>query len=81
MTPLSFDAQTAREIVGDNEARAIEQKARQDADKSEYAAPCVTGKTYWAQVQAQMRAIVYREQFMKRKARNERKIAQNAVTR
>ena len=75
MTPLSFDAQTAREIVGDAEARVIEAKARADADAGGWDAPKVDGVTYWSKVQAQMSVIVYREQFFKRKARNERKNA------
>ncbi len=77
MTPRSFDAETAREVTGDTEARAIEAKARADADAQTFDPPAVDGFTYWDQVQAQMRAIVYREQYTKRAARNERKKTPN----
>lgn len=73
MTPLSFDATTARKVTGDEESRAIEAKARADADAQTFDAPKIEGATYWGQVQAQMRAVVYRDQYTKRVARNERK--------
>ena len=73
MKPLHFDATTAREIVGDAQARSIEAKARADADAHVFAPPVAEAKTYWGQVQGQMREIVYAEQYAKRLARNARK--------
>ena len=76
MIPGSFDPQTAREIVGDAEARGIEAKARQDADSGTFDPPDQRGQpgdTYGWLMQLAMRAVVYREQFRKRTARNERK--------
>lgn len=72
MTPGSFDPVTARAVVGDEEARAIEAKARADANAGAYSPPPVSGATYWAKVQAEMRVVVYREQFKKRTDRNQR---------
>jgi hypothetical protein len=78
MTPLSFDPTTAREVTGDAEARAIEAKARADADEQTFCPPATNGgETYWGQVQAAMRLIVYREQYTKRMSRNERKKTPN----
>jgi hypothetical protein len=73
MTPGAFDPITAREITGDAMARAIEAKARQDEDSEKFDPPAVDGETYWGQVQQEMRAAVYREQYKKRIARNTRK--------
>ena len=73
MTPGSFDAVTAREIVGDSSARVIEEKARKDADTKSYDPPPANTKTYWDSVQAAVKKIVYDEQYDKRVARNERK--------
>lgn len=73
MTPLSFDAKTAREFTGDGPARELEAKARADADTATFSPPKIDGGTYQEQVMAQMAAIVYLEQFTKRLARNERK--------
>lgn len=79
MTPLSFDPATARQITGDAQARTIEAKARADADAQSFDPPKITAATYWGQVQDQMAAVVYREQYTRRKARNERKgLAQSA---
>jgi hypothetical protein len=72
MKPGSFDAVTAREIVGDADARALEAKARADADARAYDAPAVGGETYWDSVQRQMRFIVYDSQYVKRLERIER---------
>jgi hypothetical protein len=77
MTPLSFDPATAREVTGDADARAIEAKARADADEQTFCPPATNGETYWSQVQAAMRLVVYREQYTKRIARNERKKTPN----
>ena len=78
MTPLSFDSTTAREIVGDVLARVIEAKARLDADSECFDAPLVYGATYWTTVQSAMRVVIYREQYTKRMARNERKLSASA---
>jgi len=76
MSPLSFDPVTARVVVGDAEARVIEAKARADADAERFDPPrMATGGTYWEGAQSQMAAVVYREQFTKRRARIERKAA------
>ena len=80
MTPMSFDPATAREVTGDAQARTIEAKARADADAQTFDPPKITAATYWGQVQDQMAAVVYREQYMRRKARNERKGLQGAMT-
>jgi hypothetical protein len=73
MKPLSFEVETAREVTGDAMAREIETKARADADAQTFAPPEVGGSTYWSQVRAEMQVVVYREQYTKRMARNERK--------
>jgi uncharacterized protein involved in high-affinity Fe2+ transport len=73
MTPGSFDPITAREITGDDLARTIEAKARQDADTGTFAPPVRDGATYWDNVQKQMQVVIYQEQYTKRLARNARK--------
>ncbi len=78
MTPLAFDAETARHVVGDAESRTIEAKARTDADADRFDPPrYVDGCTYWDAVTNSMRVVVYREQFRRRKARLERKAAKD----
>ena len=72
MTPGSFDATTAREVVGDSHARVIEAKARADADAGAFDPPARADGTYMARWQAEMRRAVYLAQYSKRKARNER---------
>lgn len=80
MTPLSFDPDTAREMVGDQDARSIEAKARSDADALAYSppAPC-DGASYWEQVLDEMRHTVYFHQYKKRMDRNARKVASVAT--
>lgn len=73
MTPGSFDTRTAREVLGDSRAQAIEQKARADADAREYRPPKVAGETYFTQVLASLEVTLYAEQYIKRTARSERK--------
>lgn len=73
MTPLGFDPKTAREVVGDSRARVIEAKARSDADAKAYDFPIGGYETYWDGVVVSMEMVVYREQYAKRMARNERK--------
>lgn len=73
MIPGSFDAQTAREMTGDETSRQIEAKARADADRGLYDPPQGDGETYWGSVMAHMRRVVYGEQYRKRSARNARK--------
>lgn len=69
MRPLSFDIDTAKEIVGDARMRTIEAKARQDADNRKMDAPEVEGQSYWERVNAGMEYVVYAEAFNKRMAR------------
>lgn len=75
MTPHSFDADTAKEFVGDTRMRAIEAKARIDADTRAYAPPHGMHEvfdTYAAGVAAQMDDTIYFNAFSKRLARIER---------
>jgi hypothetical protein len=79
MIPRSFDAVTAREAVGDERARVIEAKARADADKGRegYKPPVYDESgSYWSACQGEFERAVYRAQFSKRLARNERRAAQ-----
>lgn len=73
MIPGSFDIITAREITGDEQARALEAKARRDADTAAFSPPSIEGITYWDKVCSQMRYVVYTHQYEKRLARNKRK--------
>ena len=73
MTPGSFSTITAREITGDELARVIEAKSRQDADAKRFDPPVVHGDTYWENVQHEMQVVIYRDQYAKRLARNARK--------
>jgi hypothetical protein len=72
MRPLSFDIDTAKEIVGDARMRVIEAKARQDADNGKMDEPELSGQTYWDRVTAGMEIVVYTEAFKKRMARIQR---------
>jgi hypothetical protein len=72
MRPLSFDIDTAKEVVGDARMRTIESKARQDADNRKMDAPEVEGQSYWERVTAGMEYVVYAEAFNKRMARIQR---------
>jgi hypothetical protein len=77
MKPLSFDPVTAREMVGDDRARVIEKLAREHADQGEdaFAPPRAASapSSPWAAYQEEFEAVVYREQFGRRLARNARK--------
>jgi hypothetical protein len=77
MKPQSFDPATSREMVGDDRARVIERLAREHADIGEdaYAPPRGTAapSSPWAAYQEEFEAVVYREQFGRRLARNARK--------
>ena len=75
MTPGSFNAETAREIVGDARARAIEAEARADADSGAFNLPNRhhAGQTYWDGVDAEMERVVYAAQHAKRLERIKRK--------
>lgn len=76
MIPGSFDIVTAREVVGDEDARRLEAKARTDAATEVYDPPLPLGgllPTYWDRVHTKMRTIVYSEQYKTRLARNARK--------
>ena len=77
MTPLSFDAETAREVTGDTRSRTIETKARADADAGTFNPPQQPATSYWGQVQAHMATVVYAEQHQKRIERNKRKNIQS----
>ena len=74
MKPGSFDLTTAREMIRDNAVRVIEAKSRKDADAETFDPPIVAGTTYFDMVQAEMRIIIYREQYAKRIARSARKL-------
>ena len=78
MKPGSFDPATAREVVGDTEARKIEAKARAAADAGRFDKPDERGApddSYQWLVYLAMCAVVYRTQHTKRTARNKRKAA------
>jgi hypothetical protein len=69
MTP-----EQARQIVGDEQARIIEAKAREDADATMYVSPSpLFGKAYQGQFMDSARMVVYRTQYTKRLWRNARK--------
>lgn len=73
MKPLDFDIQTAREVTGDARCRAIETKARADADAGTIGLPECSAISYWGKVQGCMETVVYMEQHKTRCARNQRK--------
>jgi len=75
MTPGKFDIDTAREMLGDDLARNIESKAREDADGgvNSYSPPDMPCNTYWDSVMLEMRKAVYLSQFHRRILRNRRK--------
>lgn len=73
MTPRSFDQETCREMVGDERARAIEAKAREDADSGRYSPPAKAATSYWGQCQEDFASLVYGHQFKSRLERNARK--------
>lgn len=74
MTPLSFDAVTARTIVTDHLARPLEAKAKADADAGVFDPPArYDHSTYWGGVEDSMRWVLYRDTHAKRLARNVRK--------
>ena len=81
MTPGSFDPATAREIVGDKQARVIEADANLDADQGVIHMPAqpFSAETYWGQVENEMRIVVYKTQHAKRVARNARKAARTGT--
>lgn len=79
MIARSFDAATSREMVGDERARAIEEKARADADLGldAYEPPAPQSKgTYWGNRQDDFAHQTYTAQFTRRLERNARKAAQ-----
>lgn len=74
MTPKSFDAETSREMVGDERARTIETKARADADAGVYDPPAAAeALSFWGQYQEEFARVVYSAQYKKRIDRNARK--------
>lgn len=76
MTPASFDQATARAYIGDDYARLLESRARADAEKGSYAQPApMLPDTYANKLFNSMCAVVYAEQYAKRRARLERKAA------
>jgi hypothetical protein len=82
MTPRSFDAETSREVTGDERSRGIEAKARADADLGVFDPPKVGEfKTYWGQCQESFALVVYESQYAKRIARNARKADPSTNTR
>jgi hypothetical protein len=72
MTPQSFDIDTAKEIVGDTRMRAIEAKARQDADSGIMDKPARAEGTYWDVIRSDMEYIVYTTAHHKRLERIQR---------
>jgi hypothetical protein len=76
MTPGSFDAETSREMVGDERARKLEEKARTDADDKRYDPPLgIVGSTYWSNCMTEFARVTYITQWRKRTERNQRKAA------
>jgi hypothetical protein len=59
MTPKSFDIDTCKEVVGDTRMRAIETKARQDADNGVMDKPARAEGSYWDGIRSDMEYIVY----------------------
>ena len=66
MTPGSFDPTTCRAIVGDERARALEARARADADSADlgepgaaYRPPAAGEGTYWDQVRSESEIRTY----------------------
>jgi hypothetical protein len=74
VTPGSFDIDTALELVGDAEARRLGAIARACAEAWEQLPdlPAASG-AYWDGVMDEMRRVVMRHAYAKRKARLERK--------
>ena len=76
MKPRSFDVQTCREMLGDELARQIEARARDDADKGLEAYSPIKPEdfySWWDTCKNIFVAVVYHEQFLKRLERNKRK--------
>ncbi|MBC7603279.1 MAG: hypothetical protein H7255_11560 [Ramlibacter sp.] len=75
MTPMSFDIETARDVVGEDKARILESTARLDADAGVFNLPVAAfdEAVYWGAVKNEMQRIVYAAQHTKRVARNTRK--------
>jgi len=72
MTPQSFDIDTCKEVVGDARMRAIEAKARQDADNGVMDKPARAEGTYWDVVRSDMEYVVYVTAHHKRLERIQR---------
>ncbi len=77
MIPLSFDSETSRAIIGDDQARIIEAKARSDADSNICNLPekIFCDESYFNCAMNEMRIVIYIEQYKKRLARNARKVS------
>ena len=75
MTPLSFDAATARAYVGDERARVIEAKAKADADGWERDSPPPDESSYLEWVRSEMERAVYIARWDQRTEKNIRKLA------
>lgn len=80
MTPRSFDPITCRSIVGDERARLLEARAREDADSADldepgaaYRPPAAGEGTYWDQVRSESEIRTYWQAFQKRIERRRRK--------
>lgn len=72
MIPRSFDTATAREYVGDERRRTLEDSARAGAEVGVYAPPNIAATTYAGAVASQMADIVYQHAYAKRLARIQR---------
>lgn len=68
MTPNSFDIDTCKEVIGDERMRAIEAKARQDADNGIMQKFQPT-EDYWGKVRSIMEYVIYTTAHKKRMER------------
>lgn len=71
--PGSFDTETARHMLGDERARAIEAKAREDAGAGLWLAPECVGGSYLDGIRNAFERSVYANQWGRRDERNKRK--------
>jgi len=69
MTPISFDIDTCKEVVGDDRMRVIEAKARQDADNGVTQKFQPAKEAYWDKVRSIMEYVIYMTAHKKRMER------------
>ena len=70
---MNWDAAWLRDAVGDERARKIEAKARQDAEVLRFDPPGRETATYQAELMLSAEMIVYAVAYSRRAQRNERK--------